>query len=70
MLFEQGEVRVSNFSVAQMKLFRRVDAAFEILMSLRGCGSRGAPSPSTTRERRSTEMQSKRSFVPILLPAD
>jgi len=24
MLFEQGEVRVSNFSVAQMKLFRRV----------------------------------------------
>ena len=66
MLFEQGEVRVSNFSVAQMKLFRRVDAAFEILMSLRGCGSRGAPSPSTTRERRSTEMQIEIEHVELL----
>ena len=65
-LFERGEVRVSNFSVAQMKLFRRVDAAFEILMSLRGCGSRGAPSPSTTRERRSTEMQIETEHVELL----
>jgi hypothetical protein len=65
-LFERGEVRVSNFSVAQMKLFRRVDAAFEILMSLRGCDSRGAPSPSTTRERRSTEMQIEIEHVELL----